>query len=64
MCDVVYKLQSLVDLYADASAKEILDELTDQQVEVASPNSPAWEVQLIDDVNNKTNLITVRKTTV
>ncbi|MEJ6080866.1 hypothetical protein MT391_20395 [Vibrio sp. 1-Bac 57] len=55
VCDVVFKLQSLVDLYGDASAKEILDEVT--AIQIANPNSPAWELQLIDDVNNKTNLI-------
>ncbi len=55
VCDVVFKLQSLIDLYGDASARQILDDVT--AIQAASPNSPAWEVQLIDDVHNKTNLI-------
>jgi L-ribulose-5-phosphate 3-epimerase UlaE len=28
VCDIIYKLQYLVDLYADSAAKEILDEIT------------------------------------
>ncbi|TOP65400.1 hypothetical protein CGH11_24965, partial [Vibrio parahaemolyticus] len=28
VCDIVYKLQSLIDLYDDGSAKEILRDLT------------------------------------
>lgn len=55
VCDVVFKLQSLIDLYGDVPAKEILDDITALQVE--NPNSPTWEIKLIDDVNNKTNLI-------
>jgi hypothetical protein len=31
VCDIIYKLQYLVDLYADSAAKEILDEITSLQ---------------------------------
>jgi hypothetical protein len=55
VCDIVFKLQSLIDLYGDASARQILDDVT--AIQVANPNSPTWEVQLIDDVHSKTNLI-------
>ena len=55
VCDIVFKLQSLIDLYNDASAKEILDEIS--KVQDADPRSSAWELKLIDDVNEKTHLL-------
>lgn len=55
VCDIVYKLQNLVDLYDDAVAKLILDGLTTLQD--SDPKSSAWEIKLIDDTYNKTNLL-------
>ncbi|VVN43980.1 hypothetical protein [Pseudomonas fluorescens] len=55
VCDVVYKLQSLIDLYEDASAKKILGDMS--EIQRADSKSSAWELQLIDDVYSKTNLI-------
>jgi len=55
VCDVVFKLQSLIDLYNDASAKEILDEVG--EIQRNDPKSSAWELKLIDDVNDKTHLL-------
>lgn len=55
VCDVVYKLQSLIDIYEDAQAKTILDEITNKQID--EPRSSAWEVQLIKDVYEKTQLL-------
>jgi len=55
VCDIVYKLQNLVDLYDDTHAKKILDELTNLQN--ADPKSSAWEIQLIDKAWKQTNLI-------
>jgi hypothetical protein len=54
VCDIIYKLQHLIDLYDDGSAREILLELT--ALQLADPKSSAWEVKLVDDVYNKTNL--------
>ena len=42
--DIVYKLQNLVDLYEDAVAKSILDELT--VLQSSDPRSASWEVKL------------------
>lgn len=53
--DVIYKLQYLVDLYADAAAKEILDEVRAIQDEDA--RSSKWELGVVDKVFNNTNLI-------
>lgn len=55
VCDVVFKLQSLIDLYGDKSAKEVLDEVT--RIQVDDPRSSKWEVKLIEDTYKKTNLI-------
>lgn len=53
--DIVYKLQYLVDLYSDAAAKEILDEVRAIQNEDA--RSSSWELGIVDKVFTKTNLI-------
>lgn len=55
ICDIVYKLQNLIDLYDDAAAKEILREVTTIQNE--DYKSSAWELKLLDDVHNKTYLL-------
>jgi len=55
VCDIVFKLQKLIDLYEDAAAKTILNEMTDLQV--ADPKSALWELKLIDDVHGKTQLL-------
>lgn len=55
ICDIVYKLQSLIDLYDDAAAKEILQEVTTIQNE--DYKSSAWEIKLLDDVHGKTFLL-------
>lgn len=55
ICDIVYKLQNLIDLYDDAAAKVILNEVTTIQNE--DYKSSAWEVKLLDDVHAKTYLL-------
>ncbi|MEG4407322.1 hypothetical protein [Microcoleus sp. MON2_D5] len=55
VCDIVYKLGELVDLYEDTVAKSILDELTTLQK--GDSKSSLWEVKLIDDTRAKTNLL-------
>lgn len=53
--DIVYKLQNLIDLYEDAVAKEILQEVTTIQEE--DYKSSAWEIKLLDDVHKRTYLL-------
>ncbi|EIK68057.1 hypothetical protein PseBG33_1698 [Pseudomonas synxantha BG33R] len=55
ICDIVYKLQNLIDLYDDASAKAILEEVS--KIQDTDQKSSAWELKLIDEVNDKTNLL-------
>ncbi|MBD0328100.1 MAG: hypothetical protein ICV68_16875, partial [Pyrinomonadaceae bacterium] len=55
VCDIVYKLEYLVDLYQDAVAKSILDELTTLQNK--DSKSSSWEVKLIEDNHKNTTLL-------
>lgn len=55
VCDIIYKLQHLIDLYDDASAKKILRELTAMQE--LDEKSPAWEIKLVMDVHSNTHLL-------
>jgi hypothetical protein len=55
VCDIVFKLQNLIDLYNDTAAKDILKEITDlQELDI---KSSAWEIKLVDDVHEKTYLL-------
>ena len=55
ICDIIYKLQNLIDLYDDAAAKEILREVTAIQNE--DYKSSAWEIKLLDEIHDKTYLL-------
>lgn len=55
VCDIVYKLQNLIDLYGDSVAKKILDNLTSLQER--DPKSAAWEIELVDNTYKETNLL-------
>lgn len=55
VCDIVYKLQNLVDLYDDNSAKEILNEVT--KIQEDDEKSSTWEIKLVEEVYAKTNLL-------
>lgn len=55
VCDIVFKLQNLIDLYNDAAAKEILDNVT--SIQEANAKSSEWELKLIEDAHQKTNLL-------
>jgi len=55
VCDIVYKLEYLVDLYEDSGAKSILDGITKSQKD--NPKSPSWEFELIQHTHEHTNLL-------
>lgn len=55
ICDIVYKLQHLVDLYSDSSAQKILQEMTELQER--NPKSSEWEIKIIEETHKRTNLI-------
>jgi hypothetical protein len=53
--DILIKLEILEEIYADTSAKAILDEV--RTFQTANPNSPEWEKDLIEKVKSRTNMI-------
>lgn len=55
VCDIVYKLQYLVDLYQDKQAKSILDGIKKSSKD--NPKSPSWEFELIKDTHEHTKLL-------
>lgn len=55
ICDLIFKLNELKDVYQDSKAIEILEKVKNNQN--SSPYSSKWESELIDDVKDKTLLI-------
>jgi hypothetical protein len=55
ICDIVYKLQSLVDLYDDQTAKLILGD--SEKLQEANPKSSDWEIKLVKSTFDKTMLL-------
>lgn len=55
VCDIIFKLQELKDLYADKTAEKILSEIETKQCD--DPYSPKWEKELIKMVFERTQLL-------
>jgi len=55
ICDLVYKLRDLRDLYNDSKAKKILDEI--EKIQNANPKSPEWESKLIELISSRLTLL-------
>lgn len=55
ICDILYKLQHLVDLYDDGAAKKILQDVENAQNDDA--RSSSWEIKLVEDAHNQTELL-------
>ncbi|MFD2046621.1 hypothetical protein ACFSTA_20380 [Ornithinibacillus salinisoli] len=53
--DLIYKLQELSDRYSDEIATSILEKVKVEQE--SSPTSPRWEITLISEVKERTNLL-------
>lgn len=57
VCDLLFKLQNLVELYGDAKAKAILAEIGKLQEE--NERSPIWETKLVELVAEQTQLLDI-----
>ena len=57
ICDIIYKLNHLVDIYDDKQAKNILK--TIERIQTNNPKSSEWEIKLIEESWNNTQLIKV-----
>jgi len=55
VCDLIYKLEYLIDVYRDATATEIINEMT--RIQAQEPFSSAWEIKLVEDTFLKTRLL-------
>lgn len=52
--DLVFKLQDLSNIYNDAIAKKILEDI--ETLQKSNPNSPQWEKDLIDRIEKDTGM--------
>lgn len=57
VCDLLFKLQNLVELYGDAKAKTILSDIGKLQQE--NERSPVWETKLVESVAEQTQLLDI-----
>lgn len=57
VCDLLFKLQNLVDLHVDEKAKAILAEIGNLQRE--NERSPIWETKLVELVAEQTQLLDI-----
>lgn len=55
ICDLVFKLRDLRDLYKDDKAKKILDEI--EALQAANPRAAEWETKLIDFIQARISLL-------
>lgn len=55
VCDLVYKLQSLRDLYGDTAAGKLLADV--EQKRAANATSPDWEIFLLDEISKRTKML-------
>jgi hypothetical protein len=55
ICDLVFKLQDLRDVYADTTAKKILIEI--EKIQTESPKSPDWENKLVELIGQRTSML-------
>jgi hypothetical protein len=55
ICDLIYKLRDLRDIYNDEKANKILGEI--EALQVKKPNSPEWETKLIEFIRDRTSLL-------
>jgi hypothetical protein len=57
ICDLIYKLEELRDVYNDSPAKKILSEIED--IQNANPKSPDWENKIVELISQRTKLLEI-----
>ncbi len=63
ICDILFKLQELKDMYNDTVAEEILKEVEKSRSEYDNKAKSKWEKELIDNVYKKTELLDLEAVT-
>ena len=57
ICDLLYKLQEIRDLYDDSIAKQILEEVEHIRTDNSSKSKSIWEKELIDKISAGTKIL-------
>lgn len=57
ICDIVYKLDELVNVYGDASAQQILDDIKNLQAQ--NPTSAEWERLLVEKCKDANRVLEI-----
>lgn len=61
VCDLVFKLKHLHEVHSDSVAEKLLKEIEEKQSK--NPTSPDWETYLLDEVKNRTTLLSLAEYT-
>lgn len=56
VCDLYYKIDELANVYGDTVAQDILTKI--KQKQAANAKSPEWELMLLEEIANRTELLT------
>lgn len=59
ICDLIYKMQDLQDIYQDKNAEDILNTISKMQK--SDPNSSKWEETLIQKISEQIELLSPRE---
>lgn len=57
ICDLIYKLEELRDVYNDNTAKKILTEV--ENIQNTNPKSPDWENKIVELISQRTKLLEI-----
>jgi hypothetical protein len=57
VCDLLFKIKFMLDMYSDPIAKSILEEV--EKIQKNNPRSPDWETKLVDLVKEKTSILNI-----
>lgn len=55
VCDLLFKLKELVDMYNDKTAIKILDEV--EKCRTDHSNKSKWEKELVDKIHKETQIL-------
>ena len=55
VCDLLFKLQEMIDIYSDEPSKKIINDIKEEQIK--NPYSSLWEKNILEEVYQKTHLL-------
>ncbi len=57
ICDLLFKLQELRDMYDDTVAKEILKKVEDSKSSLENSSKSKWEKEFVDNIKKRTQIL-------